>query len=215
MRAARSVLAVVTMIGLLASCGGGSSSAKVPAESSPSSRALTVYAIGGSATEGDGVPDRLRDAWPYLVFHNAFPASTVFVNGALDNATVRNAIGAQVPLAAQLKPDVVEVWLGADDLVAATPIPEFTSNFTELISALQSAGAGRIIVADLPRAFGAAVPAYNAAIHTVVSRAHVELVPLASAGITLVPTDGLPQQPDAASHKLIAAAFEKEIARRR
>ena len=47
--------------------------------------------IGGSATEGDGVPDRFRDAWPYLLFDEAFPVSTSLVNAALDGATVANA----------------------------------------------------------------------------------------------------------------------------
>ena len=47
-----------------------------------------MLAIGGSATEGDGVRDRLVNAWPYLVFHQALPVSAIFVNGSLDDATV-------------------------------------------------------------------------------------------------------------------------------
>lgn len=201
------------MLSLLAltACSSGSKTAKGPAATSSNARPLTVVALGGSATEGDGVPDRLREAWPYLVFDQAFPLSTVFVNGALDDATVAHAIAAQVPLATQLKPDVMEVWLGADDVGSATPIPEFTAEFTQLLALLRATGKGRIIVADLPLAFGGAVPAYNTAIHAVVAEAHAELVSLAHAPITLAPTDGLTPQPDARSHRLIADAFEKQI----
>ncbi|MDQ1462077.1 MAG: hypothetical protein QOI08_3561 [Actinomycetota bacterium] len=173
--------------------------------------AQTVLAIGGSATEGDGVRDRLAQAWPYLVFHDAFPLSTVFVNGSLDGATVARALDAQAPLATELQPDVVEVWLGADDLLAATPVADFTRSLTKLLAILRTAGSRRILIADLPAAYGASVAAYNAAIHQVVNSSHAQLVPLAAVRIALAPTDGLPPQPDAASHRVVAAAFEKAI----
>jgi hypothetical protein len=171
-----------------------------------------VLALGGSATEGDGVRDRLRNAWPYLVFHTAFPRSTILVNGALDDATLQHALTGQAPLAAQVKPDVVEVWLGADDVTARTPISLFRTEFGQLLALLQPSGARRVLVADLPTALGD-IASYNAAIHAEVAAAHAELVSLANATITVAPTDGLAPQPDAASHRLIAAAFERQIAR--
>jgi hypothetical protein len=188
----------------LAACSTGSRSAKGPASEPSTGPAITVLALGGSATEGDGVRDRLRDAWPYLVFKTAFPRSTVFVNGALDDATLQHAITAQAPLAAQLKPDVIEV-------TARTPITVFRAEFRQLLDRLRASGAGRILVADLPRALGNTAP-YNAAIHAEVAAAHAELVALAGIAIGLTPTDGLTPQPDAASHRLIAAAFERRIA---
>jgi lysophospholipase L1-like esterase len=204
------VLVIVALVALTA-CSTGSKTAKGPAASPSTGPAITVLALGGSATEGDGVPDRLRDAWPYLVFQTAFPRSTIFVNGALDNATLQHAITAQAPLAAQLKPDVVEVWLGADDVTARTPITLFRSEFRQMLDLLHASGARRILVADLPPALGNTAP-YNAAIRTEVAAAHAELVSLANTAITLEPTDGLTPQPDATSHRLIAAAFERRIA---
>ncbi len=204
------VIATVVAVVALAACSQGSNARKGPPSATSTGPAVTVLALGGSATEGDGVRDRLRDAWPYLVFHSAFPSSTVFVNGALDDATLQHAIANQVPLAAQLKPDLVEVWLGADDVVAATPVARFRSEFHELLDLLRSSGARRILVADLPSALGHTA-AYNAAIHAEVTAAHAELVPLADTAITVAPTDGLPPQPDAGSHRLIAAAFEHQI----
>jgi lysophospholipase L1-like esterase len=210
------VLVIVAAIALIAlvACSTGSRAAKGPAAAPSTGPAMSVLALGGSATEGDGVPDRLRDAWPYLVFQTAFPRSTIFVNGALDDATLQHAITAQAPLAAQLKPDVVEVWLGADDVTARTPISVFRFEFHQLLDLLHASGARRILVADLPPALGNAA-SYNAAIHTEVAAAHAELVSLANTAITLEPTEGLTPQPDAASHRLIAAAFERRIAQAR
>ncbi len=202
------VLTVVALVALGA-CSTASKS-KGPASEPSTGPTITVLALGGSATEGDGVRDRLRDAWPYLVFETAFPRSTVFVNGALDDATLQHAITAQAPLAAQLKPDVIEVWLGADDVTARTPISLFRAEFHQLLDLLHASGARRIIVADLPPALGSTAP-YNTAIHAQVAAAHAELVSLANVAIALGPTDGLTPQPDTASHRLIAAAFERRI----
>ncbi len=170
-----------------------------------------VLAIGGRTTEGDGIRNRLQAAWPYLVFHDAFPRSTVFVNGALDEATVASALETQAPLAAELKPDVVEVWLGADDLAVATRLSDFTSSLTDLIIRLRQAGSRRILVADLPEAYGGRVAAYNAVIRDVVARTKTELVPLANAGITLPRAEEKAPLLDEAGHRIVAAAFEKQI----
>jgi lysophospholipase L1-like esterase len=205
-------VAVVSMI-IVAACSGGSHTNAGPTANTTAGPARTVLAIGSSATEGDGVPDRLQDAWPYLVYRDAFPIPTAFVNGALDDATVAHALAYQAPLAQETRPDLVEVWIGADDLRAATPIPVFTLTFTRLIEKLRAAGSRRILVADLPAAYGNRAGSYNTAIHSVVASTHAELVSLANALITLAPTDGLPPQPDAASHRAIAAAFERSIAR--
>jgi lysophospholipase L1-like esterase len=177
----------------------------VSAEGNQPSR--TVLALGGSATEGEGLTDRLHDAWPYRVFGTAFPRSTVFVNGALDEATAVQALAAQVPLARELKPDVVEVWLGADDVAARTPIDAFTSTLGQLVDELRAAGARRILVADLPHAYGVDAAPYNAALRRVVRDNRAELVDLANAPVRLVSGGGRRSQPDAVSHGVIADAF--------
>jgi lysophospholipase L1-like esterase len=181
-----------------------------PVSADANTPSKTMLALGGSATEGDGLADRLRDAWPYRVF-GAQPRSTVFVNGALDNATVAQALTTQVPLARELKPDIVEVWLGVDDVRAETPIPAFTRMLSLLLDEVRAAGAQRLLVADLPAAYGAATAPYNDAIHRVARDADAELVALAGAQISLVPVAGVTRQPDAASHRVIADAFATAI----
>lgn len=205
-------IVTLALVIVLTACSTGSRSTKGPTSAPSTGPVITVVALGGSATEGDGVRDRLRNAWPYLVFRTAFPRSTIFVNGALDEATLQHALTTQVPLADQVNPDVVEVWLGANDVTARTPISVFRSEFRRLLGLLHPSGARRVLVADLPPALGNVAP-YNAAIHSEVSAAHAELVSLTDTAVTVAPTDGLTPQPDAPSHGLIAAAFERQIAK--
>ena len=90
-----------------------------------------------------------------------------------------------------------DTGLNVSDLV-------FSAEFHQLLELLHSSGARRILVADLPPALGNTTP-YNTAIHAEVTATHAELVSLANTAITVAPTDGLTPQPDAASHRLIAA----------
>lgn len=203
---------VVSLTAVLSGCSAHSRAASVLPPTAAGPRE-TVVSIGGSATEGDGVRNRLQEAWPYLVFRNALPLSTVFVNAALDDATVAHALTSQVPVATELKPDLVEVWLGADDLQAATPIPVFTTGLTQLIQRLRASTSTRVLVADLPISFGARAGPYNTAIRAIVTATGAELVSLATATVTLAPVKGLTPQPDAGGNRAIAAAFQKVIAK--
>src|SRR5690349_7519235 len=88
---------------LAAACSSSTASTTAPATpSGPTTRFLT---LGGSATEGDGVRDRLHQAWPYVVFREALPENTTFVNAATDDGRAATALAEQVPLARETKPD--------------------------------------------------------------------------------------------------------------
>ncbi len=171
-----------------------------------------MVTMGGSATEGDGVEDRLHDAWPYLVYNEARPPTSVLVNAALDDATVRRAIANQLLLVAETKPDLVAVWLGVDDARARTPVATFRRELTLLIRSARVTAVTRVLVADLPASIGVAdAGAYNTAIRQAVTATKAELVELANIDVTLAPTQGLPDQPDAKSHRAIADAFERVL----
>ena len=163
---------------------------------------------GGRSSDGDGLADRLRDAWPYRVF-DALPRPTVFVNNARDRATVAEALSEQTPLARELRPDIVEVWLGADDVAAGTPLPEFTRE----LAAPRRAGCCRRAEPSRRRPARRVRRhdrARNAAIHRVARDDGAELVALAGARIALgSPREG--RLPDAASQRVIADAFAAVI----
>jgi len=207
MRAATAMLVMLALC--TCACSSGPTASGPPVDAGANGPSKTVLLLGGRSSDGDGIADRLRDAWPYRVFH-ALPRTTVFVNNARDEATVAEALSEQVPLARDLKPDLVEVWLGADDVAAATPIPAFMRDLSRLIVMLRTAGAGRILVGDLPAAYGEATARYNDAIDQVVRDAGAELVPLSRARVDLgSPREG--RLPDAASQPVIAAAFTTAI----
>jgi len=203
--------ALLLLVLILAACASGAhNNAAIPGEASRGPT-QTLVTFGGSATEGDGVRDRLRDAWPYLVFDAALPQGTVLVNAALDGATVKNAIAAQLPVANETHPHIAAVWLGADDLVAHTPIPHFKAALVQFIGALKRLGVRRILVANLPKSYGPGARPYNDAIEQVVYANAVEPVDLSALDIPLRPVDGLPPQPDATGHRLVANAFEQAL----
>jgi GDSL-like Lipase/Acylhydrolase family len=180
-----------------------------PAQSAPP---VKLLALGGSATEGDGVPDRLQDAWPYLVFREALPESSTFVNAATDDGRAVIALNEQVPLAAEIKPDIAAVWIGSDDVRAATALSDFRFAFTRVVDDLRAQGARRVLVGTIPTTFGA-VGAYNDIIRSVARSQHAEVVELVNAPVHLTETDALAEQPDRASHRVIADAYERAIRR--
>lgn len=203
-------LTACAAIGLLVSLPACSGGTRVNAVATPATNAAptTLLTIGGSATEGDGLADRYREAWPYLLFHEAFPLSTSLVNAAVDGATVANVPSEQLSLAGEVKPDVVAIWLGIDDLSQRTPIDVFTAELTTAIQDLRASGSRRILVADLPKAYGNVAP-YNTAIRAVVRSTKSTLVELDEAAVVLASDGRFPAQPDTTSQRVIATAFEQ------
>ena len=207
----RSLVVLIGAFVIIAGACSNSPQSVLPTDAGPVAKPTTLLTIGGSATEGDGTEDRLRDAWPYIVLHDALPLSSVLVNAALDDQTVARAIADQLPIASDVKPNVVAIWLGADDVLAGTPRADFTRELTELVESLRADGAQRILVADLPAQLGGAVGRYNAAIRAVVTMTRAELVELARTPITVIHVSRLPDQPDTASHRAIAAVFTRVL----
>ena len=93
------------------------------------------------------------------------------------------------------------------DLRDGTSPGAFATGLTVAIDTLRSYGARRIVIADLPIAYGD-VAAYNAEIQRVVNETKTELVPLHRVEVTLDQ-----EQPDTASHRRIADAFAAQIRR--
>ena len=80
-----------------------------------------------------------------------------------------------------------------------------------LIQDLRATGAHRILVADIPSVFGEGSATYDVAIRQAVRATNATLVELERAAITLTPSRGLPDQPNAASQRVIALAFERAL----
>src|SRR4051812_14949458 len=212
--------------------GGCSGSGRPPApavSADDQGRPVTYVAVGASESVGVGTDDPLREAWPQLLYRNALPRRTVFVNLGIPGATVQRALADEADQAVALKPTVVTVWLNVNDIAALVPASVYEQQLDALVSRLRKGGAGRVLVAntppldrlpavnrlDLPSAsVNRVVDEYNAAIGRVVAKNGAVLVDLHQAGLdaraagreaTLVSADGF--HPGAAGHQAVADAF--------
>lgn len=109
--------------------------------------ALLYVALGDSAAQGIGAsrPDR---SYVGVIAHRLRERIGVpvrVVNLAVSGATLRTAIETQLPRLAQLRPDVVTVGIGANDIAAFEP-GRFASELDAVLDALPP----HTIVAELP-----------------------------------------------------------------
>lgn len=211
MRARRAVVAfVVAVFGAfgVAACS-GSDDRQSPASSSAdnATRPFTLVALGDEATSLLQSESSIRQSWAQQFFLRGVPRSTSFVNLAQQSSTVAAARGAQLAVVRQVRPRVVVVLLGLDDVRAGERIGMFTDEYSGLLADLKAAGVDRILVATLPVAAGAVAP-YNAAIRAEARRAGAVVVDLAtrSVGGSVDARFGV-FVPDADGQRTIADAF--------
>jgi GDSL-like Lipase/Acylhydrolase family len=209
-RRALANVAVLVSALTLGSCSG--SAGKGDASTATTSRAHreVLVSIGSSATFGDGLDDRLRDAWPQRLYNDAFPISTVFVNAADRLLTVERALGRPLSIALEVHATVAVVWLGDLDLVIGVEPSQFESRLDRLVKRLRDSGA-RVLVGNFARERPGAV-AYDDAISRVAAARGATLVDLASA-LASDPDVGPSTEVGAATSRAIAAAFGAALAR--
>ena len=166
----------------------------------------TVFVAGDDVTAGDGLDDALHTAWPRLVFREAFPVGSTFVNGASRNATVENAITTQLPIAADVHPDTALVWLGTREAVVGASPVAVEQALSTLFTDLRSDGANRILAAGLPAGVAdASARSFNAAIERAANAANARFVDLSSVHLRADGAGTIVASP--AQHRAIADAF--------
>lgn len=113
----------------------------------PAEERSVFVALGGDETLTRGLEDGFRVAWTRQVF-NSFPGSTVYVNVATENATVRAGLDEQLAAALELRPTVATVWFGAADAQQGTNEDRFVAELTDLTTALLDVGTEVLLVAN-------------------------------------------------------------------
>ncbi|MBC7723995.1 MAG: SGNH/GDSL hydrolase family protein [Burkholderiaceae bacterium] len=140
---------------------------------------LLYVAIGDSAAQGIGAS---RPGHSYVgllarVIRHDTGRTVRVINLSQSGARVREALANSLPMLARLKPDVLTVSIGAND-VADFDAERFEAELRELYSSLP----GIAIVADLPSFyFGEAerrVRTANEIVHRVAAENHLEVAPL-------------------------------------
>ena len=137
-------LMIVSVAG--SACSG--SKTPVPAATNAGRKAVYV-ALGNGETAGNGVKNRIRDAWPQLLYRNDFPRATVFANFGQTNVTVEAALASQLPPALALNPTVATVNL-TEDTFLTRDVAAFESRFNTLIRRLHRNGKTAVIIGNIP-----------------------------------------------------------------
>ena len=109
-----------------------------------------VYAaVGASETAGWGAENFTTESWPRVLLDLALPDFRL-VNLGLPGATVEDAIVRELPRLQRAEPDVVTVWLNANDILQGVSAAQYKQNFDLLLRAIERTGARQILVANTP-----------------------------------------------------------------
>jgi lysophospholipase L1-like esterase len=155
---------------------------------------LTYVAIGASDTFGLGSDDPYNQNWAADLAAKLGPKYHL-INLGVPSITIHEALRVELPVALDAHPNLVTIWLAANDIIDNVPVNSYAQDLDTLLSRLQSARPHvRIAVANVPdltllpyfynqRSFNpqvlqAVVRAYNTAIATIVKRHHALLIDL-------------------------------------
>jgi acyl-CoA thioesterase-1 len=119
-------------------------------ETAPASatRPPLLVAIGASDAVGVGASDPARTGWvPQL--HQKMPPGTRLVNLGISGARVADAIAHELPIALDIDPDYVVIWIAVNDLVGGTPLPAYERDLNLLLAELSRTRA-KLFVANVP-----------------------------------------------------------------
>ncbi len=109
-----------------------------------------VYAaIGASETAGWGAGNITTDAWPRVLLDMALPRFRL-LNLGLPGATVQDAIARELPRLRAAKPDIVTVWLNANDILQGVTPQEYEAALERLLEGIERTQPDQVLVANTP-----------------------------------------------------------------
>ncbi|HEX6350957.1 MAG TPA: SGNH/GDSL hydrolase family protein [Candidatus Dormibacteraeota bacterium] len=152
--------AVLAALVFVVACSGSGGTAARPARPAPLVDVRVYVAIGASETLGVGSQEPAAQAWTTVFYRAALPAGALFYNLGEVGATTEQALKDELPVALGLHPDLVTVWLNADDLIHGVSAPDYAAQLDRLLAALAGAGSARLLVANTPVLSD--LPAYRA-----------------------------------------------------
>jgi lysophospholipase L1-like esterase len=199
------------------------------ASPSGSATAFRYVAIGASDTVGVGASDPRTGSWPARLAAR-LPAGSDYVNVGVSGSLAAQAAREQLPTALGVRPQLVTIWLGVNDLNASVSATDYATALRSVIEPLVTRTDARVFVGSVPdlrtvpayagtdlAALLARITAYNTAIAAIAASfgGRVAVVDLFTGSGPLVSTmtvsaDGF--HPSDAGYALIADRFAKAIA---
>ena len=106
-------------------------------------------AIGASDSVGVGARDPGNDGWvPQL--HRKMPQGTRLANLGISGLKTHQAVEQVLPVAVDLKPSVVTVWLAVNDIAGGVPLEQYQADLDILLGTLARDTRARVYVANVP-----------------------------------------------------------------
>lgn len=139
---------VAALLVLLSFVVAGCTEAERQAAEAEDERPLYV-AIGASDSVGTGARDPAREGWvPQL--HARMPSGTRLVNLGIGGLRIHQAIEQSLPIAVDLQPSIVTVWLAVNDLAAGVTLESYQGDLDIMLGTLREQTQARVYVANLP-----------------------------------------------------------------
>jgi lysophospholipase L1-like esterase len=120
---------------------------------------LVYAAVGASETMGWGARNFTTQSWPRVLLEVALPDFEL-VNLGLPGATVEDALARELPRLREVRPNIVTVWLNANDIFQGVNPQDYAADLDRLLRAIESARPTQVLVANTPPLD--ALPAYRA-----------------------------------------------------
>jgi lysophospholipase L1-like esterase len=154
---------------------------------------LTYVAIGASDTFGIGTGDPYNLNWASDLAREIGPRYHL-INLGIPGAIMSTAIGRELPIALDMHPNLVTIYLGVNDIADNVLLSSYTHDLDMMLSRLQADAPGvRIAIANIPdltllphfssfdpQVLLMRISIYNKAIVDSVQRHHIILVDLAA-----------------------------------
>jgi lysophospholipase L1-like esterase len=146
-------ISILYILFMLSSCNshneGEASSTHLNVQQVPSTY-LSYVALGASDAWGTGASDPEDDNWPVDLAHK-LGNQTHLVNLGVPGITLHDALNVELPVALDVHPKLVTIWLAVDDLLANTPLESYTHDLDFLLTRLQSSNPHvHIALANIP-----------------------------------------------------------------
>lgn len=106
-------------------------------------------AIGASDSVGTGARNPSSDGWVSLL-HQKLTTGTRLANLGVGGMLLHQALDQQLPVAVDLGPNVVTVWMAVNDLAAGVSLDAYASDLDTLLGTLARETRARVYVANLP-----------------------------------------------------------------
>ncbi len=146
MMRARMVTVATALVLVGAACSSATNATVAPTKPDPR---LTYVALGNGETAGNSVKNRIRSAWPQIVYREVFPRSAIFINFGQNSVTIDDAAHSQLTPAIALAPDVATIEL-TDDTFLTRDVTGYEAKLERFIRRLQRGGRTQVIVGNIP-----------------------------------------------------------------